>query len=172
MPLIFSICDHIFDQTGTDLQPMIEKSKDQLVIRFLHYFPLEPGQKTLAADPHIDKGLFTIHLWEDLPGLQLKWNDMWFSVEPKDDHVLFYPGLIGQYHTKCGVIAMCHQVVTSPETEAKGRYAIVMFVDGGNKKSDKAKKGPTQGNFNNGQNYTMSVEQINEFLTETTEAVD
>lgn len=142
----------------------VEEAVMNAQLRFLHYPSRDFVEGGILAIPHVDKGI-TIHFTEDAPGFQVLWKGRWINVGQMANHILAYPGLLGQYYSKCEFPALCHRVVNTKETSEKGRNSIVMFIDPGNVTYNKSKYGKTQETFSCGENYNLDFETFKEFFT-------
>jgi isopenicillin N synthase-like dioxygenase len=110
-----------------DLRESALRAKEQYVLRYLHYLPIENAAEEIAA-AHCDIGGFTLHLAEDLPGLQYLDGDMqWKHVNFDGTKTIIFPGIGMQHRTKSAVVATCHRVVSTPQSQAVGRYSSVLF---------------------------------------------
>jgi hypothetical protein len=131
-----------------------------LLLRFLHYFGnQEPGKE--IASPHVDKGGFTLHLYESDKGVeQLTFDGQWVPVPVSHEQTVIFPALGLQYRLKSEVKAMYHKVVATEESAQNGRFSAVCFVDfRGNVPWNKEKYGP-QRYLPPGFNYTMPWEEF------------
>ena len=147
-----------------ELQDAILKDKHRWKMRFLHY-PSRPYQEgSLIAAPHTDKAGFTIHLIEDMGGLEIFWNDTWNAIGTGHDHIIAYPGMTMQYHTQGTAKGICHQVRMMPEIAHHSRYSVVLFIDFGNIHYDKTTWGNTQKVFPCGENYKMPFEEYKKYF--------
>jgi isopenicillin N synthase-like dioxygenase len=141
------------------LDDVIAKEPEAL-IRFLHYFgDREPGDQ--LASQHVDKGGFTLHLYESDPGLEYlsmdgEWRPMQFSLE----ETAIIPGMRMQLRSENKLKATCHRVVSNEKTARAGRYSAVVFVDFAKTPYyDKTRLGRTQ-NYAEGFNYTMPFSEF------------
>ncbi len=108
-----------------DVKAMSQKT----VIRFLHYF----GDRSIGdelAVPHVDKGGFTLHLYESHPGLEYfnkkrAWKPMVFS----DAETAIIPAMRTQYRSHGQLKATCHRVIANKESSKEGRFSVVCFVN-------------------------------------------
>ncbi|MEK7588579.1 MAG: hypothetical protein AAB438_02055 [Patescibacteria group bacterium] len=164
------VADTTSAATKTDITDLVADSISKWTMRFLHYFPVQ-GKVDLLAAPHIDKGMLTVHLTESTHGFQALWQEEWQDVPGVPGFVFGYAGMLGQYHTKCGIPALCHQVVASPESMMQGRTSIVLFVDAGEVRYDKGYYGSSQEVFPAGENYAMPFEAFEQFFIPAEEAV-
>jgi len=69
---------------GLGPEYLINMFKEQLrAMRFNYYPPCPKANKVLGHSPHSDATVLTILLQvNDVPGLQIKKNEKWFTVEP------------------------------------------------------------------------------------------
>lgn len=138
----------------------VDASIAELIIRLLHYFgdvsPLDE-----IAKPHIDKGGFTLHLWESDSGVeQLSFDKKeWDPIPVSHDEAVIFPASGLQYLLKNEVKALCHRVMATENSARDGRYSAVAFVDfRGNAHYDKARHGRMQ-DRPAGFNYDMPWEE-------------
>jgi len=124
----------------------VEASVPNLIIRLLHYFgDVSPDE--VIAKPHIDKGGFTLHLWESAGGVEQLSLDKktWLPIPVSHEEALLFPSSGLQYLLRNKVKALCHRVVATPESARDGRYSSVGFVDfRGNASYNKSKYGRLQ----------------------------
>jgi isopenicillin N synthase-like dioxygenase len=107
----------------------VEEKHPRVLIRFLHYFGGRQSGDELAV-PHVDKGGFTLHLYESHPGLEYltkerTWSPMAFS----GDETAIIPAMRLQYRAENRLKATCHRVVANEESARDGRFSVVCFVD-------------------------------------------
>ncbi len=116
------------------------------LLRFLHYFgDREEGSEFAAA--HVDKGGFTLHLYESHDGVEyLSLNTKeWKPLPLSHDKTVIFPGMGLQQRARCELRALCHRVIATAETAATGRYSAVAFIGFENARYwDKATFGRTQ----------------------------
>ncbi|CAN5761872.1 hypothetical protein BH11PAT2_BH11PAT2_02960 [soil metagenome] len=147
-----------FNMTG--FAEDVAQTTPSLLLRFLHYFGDQAPGKEIAS-PHVDKGGFTLHLYESDKGVeQLTFDGAWVPVPVSHEQTVIFPALGLQYRLKSEVKAMCHKVVATPESAQHGRYSAVCFVDFRNNVPwDKEKYGRQQ-DMPLGFNYTMPWEEF------------
>ncbi len=150
------------DIYGT-MREMIITSKDIWTLRLLHY-PKRPycDEKFLAV-AHPDKAGITIHLTETMEGLEVLWNASWKPISKMAHHIIAYPGLTTQYHTKGLVKGLTHRVRMMPEIEKESRYSIVLFIDFGDIFYNKT-LGNTAEIFPNGENYLLGFKEFSKYF--------
>lgn len=170
VPLVADFAESLSEIAGRDMRAFVTAHTDQWLSRSLNYPPrteeqVNAGENVLALR-HIDKGL-TFHIAETDPGLMVLWNGEWIPVEHTEGFIHGYGGMLTQYYTKGAVKALCHEVLTNPVTQLKGRRSHVLFIDFGNAHYNKSKYGPTQDNFPCGENYNMPPEEFNSYFIET-----
>lgn len=170
VPIVADFAESLSDIAECDMRTFVTAHTDQWLSRSLNYPPrtqqqVAAGENVLAAR-HIDKGL-TFHIAETDPGLMIFWNGEWRSVHHIPGFIHGYGGMLAQYYTQCKVKALCHEVLTTPVTEIKGRRSHVLFIDFGNVHYNKHAYGPTQVTFPCGENYNMSPEEFNTYFIET-----
>ena len=142
----------------------VAASTPNLLVRFLHYFGNDaPGQE--IASPHIDKGGFTLHLYESDEGVeQLTEDGRWISVPLSHQQTVILPAIGLQHTLHSQVKALCHRVVATPESAIRGRYSAVCFVDfRNNRHYDKARFGRLQDQVP-GFNYTIPWEDFDDLF--------
>ncbi len=144
----------------TEFADDVAYSTPSLLLRFLHYFGDQTPGKEIAS-PHVDKGGFTLHLYESDKGVeQLTFDGQWVPVPVSHEQTVIFPALGLQYRLKNEVKAMCHKVVATPESAQHGRYSAVCFVDFRNNVPwDKEKYGRQQ-DMPLGFNYTMPWDEF------------
>jgi len=164
-PFIVEIAQDIERQYGLEgLAKEVAESQDMWFVRFLHYFgDRNPGDE--IATSHADKCGFTLHLYEDAPGLQfLDFAKQWQDVPIAHDETFVIPGMRMQYRSHNKLKALFHRVVATQTTATTGRFSMVCFVH--LKKTpayDKAKSGRLQ-EFPPGFNYDMPFEDFSELF--------
>lgn len=156
------------DAIEVDLTDIVCKNIHMWTLRFLYY---PPQKREYLAISHIDKGI-TTHWYEDAPGLQVFWNGRWHNVSHDKNHVQGYFGLLGQYYSHSNFPALCHRVVSSKETQERGRNSIVMFSDFGDVRYNKELFGSTQKVFPAGENYNMSFEELKRYFIQMQNIID
>ncbi|MES2225602.1 MAG: 2OG-Fe(II) oxygenase family protein [Patescibacteria group bacterium] len=147
-----------FDMTG--FADDVAYATPSLLLRFLHYFgDQEPGDE--IASPHVDKGGFTLHLYESDKGVeQLTVDGTWVPIPVSHDQTVIFPALGLQYRLKNQAKALCHRVVATPESAKRGRFSAVCFVDfRGNVPWDKETYGRQQ-DMPLAFNYTMPWDEF------------
>lgn len=100
------------------------------ILRFLHYFgDREPGAEIAA--PHVDKGGFTLHLFESDGGVeQLTYDErVWKPMPVSHTETVIIPAMGLQNRSRGKLRATCHRVVATPESAVEGRYSMVCFFD-------------------------------------------
>ena len=150
-----------FAQSAEEAFAMPEFAKEvredqiRLTLRFLHYFGDRPGIEEMA-NPHADKGGFTLHLYESDPGLQyLGWDRQWEEMPISEGETVIIPGMQLQLRSENKLKALCHRVMSNADTARRGRYSAVCFVSLNNTPAyNKSAKGRLQ-EFAPGFNYKM-----------------
>jgi hypothetical protein len=143
----------------------VQASIPELIIRLLHYFG-EVQLHEVIAQPHIDKGGFTLHLWESDGGVEQLSLDKkeWIPIPVSHDEALIFPASGLQHLLKSEVKALCHRVVSTITSAHAGRYSAVCFVDfRGNAHYDKRRHGRLQ-NREAGFNYDMSWDAFDDLF--------
>jgi len=161
-PLLVEFAQSLEKQYGIPgFAQAIADSKSQWLLRFLHYFgECSPGEE--IAVPHIDKGGFTLHLYESDTGVEYLAQDKrtWIPMPLAHDETVIFPALGLQQYLKNEVKALCHRVVATDTCARKGRYSAVCFIDfAGAPHYDKARHGRLQA-FPQGFNYDMPWEEF------------
>ncbi|MEO6536729.1 MAG: 2OG-Fe(II) oxygenase family protein [Candidatus Paceibacterota bacterium] len=160
-PLLADFAQSMEEEFGmTGFAEDVAYATPSLLLRFLHYFgDQEPGKE--IASPHVDKGGFTLHLYESDKGVeQLTFDGNWTPVPVSHEQTVIFPALGLQYRLKSDVKAMCHKVVATEESAQNGRFSAVCFVDfRGNVPWNKEKFGRQQ-DLPPGFNYTMPWEEF------------
>lgn len=107
----------------------LEKGKDMLTLRFLHYTPERTGDESLA-DAHFDRSGFTLHLCESHPGLQLlDWNLAWKDAPIREGSTVMFAGYQLELLSKGVLQKTWHRVVRKREALGEdSRISIVLFV--------------------------------------------
>lgn len=161
-PLILDFANGAEEGFGVNgLVDEVASGDDVFFIRFIHYF----GERNLGeetASAHTDQSGFTLHLFENAPGLQcLPYESM--SVDGFVDmpvsvgETVIIPSMQLQLRSKGKLTALCHRVVATPETIDAGRYSAVCFVQlKDTPKYDKDRHGRLQ-EKTPGFNYKMTV---------------
>lgn len=144
----------------------VMSKQDSWLIRFLHYFgDRAPGEE--IASPHVDKGGFTLHLYESAPGVErLTYDKKWVEMPLSHDETVIISGMRLQNRSKGKLRATCHRVVATEETARIGRYSAVCFLgfDRG-RFYDKATHGRLQ-RFAPGAFYDMPFEEFDALFTD------
>ncbi|MDB5237139.1 MAG: hypothetical protein JWL88_241 [Parcubacteria group bacterium] len=106
----------------------VRKRTSTMLLRFLHYFPNHmPGAD--MASQHVDKGGFTLHLYESDAGVQrLVPKGTWVELPVSHDETVLIPGMRMQYRSEGQLKALCHRVVATEESAEIGRFSAVCFV--------------------------------------------
>lgn len=114
----------------TGLSKEVEKSRNQWMLRIIHYFE-GSGDGSEMGGSHADKSGYTLKLYEDVPGLQYLSFDKkgWLELPMKDGHAVIVPGLQLQLRSRGLIKGLWHRVVTTPESSMNGRYSMVCFVN-------------------------------------------
>lgn len=152
-----------FQSLPTDFVERVAASRNRWTYRFLHYFP---GENEIIGGAHCDKGGFTPHLASDLPGLEYLSADKvtWRPMDTMEGTTVIIPSLQMQYVSGGEAKAVCHRVVSTPESREKGRYAAVCFIDMVDTPLyNKKKFGGTQ-NHPQGFNYDMPHKNFAKFF--------
>lgn len=122
-----------------------QAKQPRALFRFLHYFGNRKAGDELAL-PHVDKGGFTLHLYESHPGLEhLTQSRTWEPMAFSTGETAIIPALRMQLRAENRLKATCHRVVANEETAKNGRFSAVCFMDFANTGYfDKARHGRQQ----------------------------
>lgn len=116
--------EYVYDMPGFTTEVM--EAADRWTFRYLHYF----GGDEALADPHVDRGGFTLHLRETHPGGEyLDFDRRWQSWPISDAQTIIFPSMGFQYRSSGILKALWHQVKPIPETQSGDRFSMVVFVD-------------------------------------------
>lgn len=135
-------------------------------VRFLHYFG-DRNDGDVTASPHIDKGAYTLHLFETDKGLEYldKETRRWLDMPVGKDETVIITGSRMQNLSKNNIKALCHRVVANKNTKTIGRYSAVLFVNFEHSPLfNKDKFGRLQ-EFPPGFNYDMPFEEFGKMFT-------
>ncbi len=108
----------------------LDKSRDLVTLRFLHYTPEDPNETILAA-PHFDRSGFTLHLYESAPGLQLMdWDGNWLNAPIGENSTVVFSGFQLEHKTSSAIQKTWHRVINTAPTEKRiSLVAFVPFID-------------------------------------------
>lgn len=139
--------------------------QDSWLFRFLHYFGnQEPGSEIAAG--HVDKGGFTLHLYESHAGVERLTYEtrVWEPMPLSHKETVIIPGTGLQNRSKGQLKGLCHRVVATEETANNGRYSAVCFFDFAHRRYyDKATHGRLQ-DWPCGFNYDMAHEEFDKLF--------
>ena len=142
----------------------IKKYPDCLSIRYIHYLPGN-NISDIIGQPHVDKGGFTLHLFEDCDGVEYLWKNLWYPFPLNKNKTVLFGGLQLQLITKNSVKALCHRILATKKSTESGRYSIVLFTNFPSKPYyNKSVYGRSQ-NFPAGFNYTISFSEFAKMFT-------
>lgn len=106
----------------------VTESEPSFFVRFIHYF----GERKLGeetASPHADQSGFTLHLFENAPGLQyLSYQGGWTNLPVSEGETVIIPAMQMQLRSQGALRALCHRVVATKESVNQGRFSAVCFV--------------------------------------------
>jgi isopenicillin N synthase-like dioxygenase len=129
-PLIWNFAESINEEYNIEgLVQEVKNSKPYWILRYLHYFKGRPEGVEIAA-PHIDKGGFTLHLYESDEGLQcycIK-THTWKAMPVHEKQTVIIPGAQLQLMSRGVLKALCHRVIATQQTEQTGRFSMVCFI--------------------------------------------
>lgn len=143
----------------------VSLSRNNFFFRFIHYFPNSPvGVETATA--HVDQSGFTLHLFESDKGLEcLDFKGNWVPMPVSENQTVIINSMQLQLRSKGELKALAHRVISNKETEEKGRYSLVCFVQLKNTpKYNKNKFGRLQ-EKDAGFNYKMSFDEFKQMFT-------
>ncbi len=126
-PLIAEFAEHVERVYGVvGLKSDVLESAADWTFRYLHYY----GTEHLLADEHIDRGGFTLHLYENEPGGEyLDFDFVWRPFPIDHAQTVIFPSLGLQHRSQSALKALWHRVLATPETAQNGRFALVVFID-------------------------------------------
>ncbi|HEY4488867.1 MAG TPA: 2OG-Fe(II) oxygenase family protein [Candidatus Paceibacterota bacterium] len=167
-PLLVSFAQEVEERYKVQgFSTAVADAKPEFLLRFLHYFgDCEPEE--MIGSPHVDKGGFTLHLYESDKGVEHLSTDKqsWIPMPLAHEDTVIFPALGLQQYLGSRVKALCHRIVATPECARQGRFSAVCFVDfRGARHYDKARHGRLQ-KFPPGFNYDMPAEQFNDLFVE------
>ncbi len=139
------------------------RSQENWTFRYLHYFPNTSGRGEIAH-AHVDRGGFTLHLSETHPGAEyLDFAHTWHPLPVSERETVIFPSMGMQHDSGSKLKALCHRVVTTPETAREGRYSMVAFIDfiSGMRYDD---RGRALQDFEPGFNYSMNHEKFKQLF--------
>ncbi|MBP9756985.1 MAG: hypothetical protein KBD06_00105 [Candidatus Pacebacteria bacterium] len=117
-------CENEYDMPG--FASDVAESGHEWTFRFLNY---RPGRPIMAAE-HVDRGGFTLHLYESAQGGQYFGHDgSWHEWPVDHDHTIIFPSMNLQHRSQCKLKGLCHRVVANDETIRTGRQSMVAFID-------------------------------------------
>jgi len=103
----------------------VRASHKRWTFRYLHYF----GEAMLAY-PHVDRGDFTLHLYENQEGGEYYGFDRhWHPWTLSGEKTVIFPSMGLQYRSGGALKALCHCVRPTPHSAQNGRFALVAFID-------------------------------------------
>jgi isopenicillin N synthase-like dioxygenase len=105
----------------------VDISSPNWTFRYLHYFP----GSSILAHPHVDRGGFTLHLYESEEGGQYldSFSKLWIPWPINGDQTIIFPSMGLQHRSQGRIKALCHRVLPSFAPDREGRYALVAFID-------------------------------------------
>ncbi|MEZ4156396.1 MAG: 2OG-Fe(II) oxygenase family protein [Candidatus Paceibacterota bacterium] len=104
----------------------VASGKNRWILRNLHYFP--GHDQDIVAGAHTDKAGFTLHLFEDKPGLEFYDGVNWQPFPTGPGHTVILPDIQMQYRSGGLIEATWHRVVANADVKAQGRKSAVMFI--------------------------------------------
>jgi isopenicillin N synthase-like dioxygenase len=167
------LLDHI-EPVVLDFASLIEKeyeiegfveevrvSKPYWILRYLHYFGDQEEGKEIAA-PHIDKGGFTLHLYESDEGLEyycIK-EKVWKPMPVHSEQTVIIPAAQLQFLSKGKLKGLYHRVIATDKTATKGRFSMVCFIPFENVAKYEKKKHGNMQSHELGFNYAIPHEDF------------
>lgn len=98
-------------------------------LRLLNYLPGSAEEKVLA-DPHFDRGGFTLHLFETHPGLEyLDWDYAWKNVPIEHGKTVIFTGYQLSEFTGGKCQKTWHRVVQDKALGGRNRFSMVYFCE-------------------------------------------
>lgn len=163
--IVMPLAELLTESSDFNFVERMMANPERWIVRCLYY---PPQQREFLAAEHPDKGPATLHVYDSTPGLQGYWNGSWKALDFKHgEEAVCYPGLLGQYYSKCNVKALPHRVVSTQESRANGRISVVLFADFETEvRYNKPAFGRTQDVFKNGSNIGMSFEEFETYFTQ------
>ncbi len=142
----------------------VSGKRDNVFLRFIHY----PGGRIpgdFLAQPHVDQGGITFHLFESAPGLEcLSYKGKWRPMPVSRVESVVIPDMQMQLRSSGRLRALWHRVVANKGTARSGRYSAVAFVHfPKSPKYDKDKHGRLQ-EMKEGFNYSITPEEFARFF--------
>ncbi len=159
-PTVLEFAKAVEEQYGlSGFASDVEAGEGAFFVRFIHYFgDRQVGDETASA--HADQSGFTLHLFENAPGLQcLPYEGSWQDMPVSQGETVIIPAMQLQLRSKGKLRALAHRVVATVETAEQGRYSAVLFVQLPGPKYDKDTNGRLQ-EKTPGFNYSMSFEDF------------
>lgn len=150
-----------------DFTKIMAASRENIFIRFLHYFGDRQAGDSIA-EPHTDQSGFTFHLYETDRGCQRLDYDTrtWTDMPVAAGHTAVIPAMQLQLVSNGELRALAHRVVATEQTYQIGRSAIVCFVRlADTPVYDKATQGRLQ-EREPGFNYDMPPETFRTLFTD------
>lgn len=165
-PLVFEFAQGIENTYNIPgFRKDVEERQPMWLLRFLHYFgDRDPGEE--IATGHVDKGGFTLHLYESHEGVERLTYDTkeWKPLPLSHEETVIIPGMRLQNRSKGKLRALCHRVVATEETAKEGRYSAVCFFNFNNGRFyDKDTHGRLQ-NWTPGVFYDMPFEDFDKLF--------
>lgn len=125
-PFIFAFADGVEKMYGVqNFAHAVHTSTAEWTFRFLHYFPGET-----LAHPHVDRGGFTMHLYETHGGGEyFDFTRTWHTWPVSEKETIIFPSMGLQYESRGELRALWHQVLGQRSTKNIHRFALVAFID-------------------------------------------
>ncbi|MEK7510694.1 MAG: hypothetical protein AAB582_00445, partial [Patescibacteria group bacterium] len=95
----------------------VMRMQSRWLFRFLHYFPVQTEGQEIAA-PHVDKGGFTLHLYESDPGVEYYdyKTRAWEELPLAHDQTVMFPGMLFQHQSRCRLRELAHLFMATKNT--------------------------------------------------------
>lgn len=129
-PLIVNFARGIEEDFQVDgLADAVARDKSYWIFRYLHYFSDQQAGTEIAA-PHVDKGGFTLHLYESDDGLEYfsMQDRVWKPMPVHSRQTVIIPAAQLQLASKGELKGLYHRVVATDKTAKIGRFSMVCFI--------------------------------------------
>lgn len=158
--LVSEFARRIEEQYGLlGLQKEVLSGKDHWTFRYLRYLP--SGE--VLANPHADRGGFTLHLYENFSGGEyLDFDGHWREWPIGNGRTIIFPSMALQHRSRGALKALWHRVSSSAQS-TRSRYAMVAFIDFEKSKRFDDAKYRIQ-DFDPGFNYNLSHRELERYF--------
>lgn len=139
-------------------------SKPYWTLRYLHYFGDQEIGSELAV-PHVDKGAFTLHLYESDEGLEYFCINerVWKPMPMAENQTVIIPGIQSQWMSD-KLTGLCHRVRATEKTSRLGRFSMVCFISFQNIPMYNKKKFGNMQSHPVGFNYLLPHQKLAKFF--------